>query len=250
MDALEIIAIVAAGVAAGTINTVVGSGSLITFPALLALGYPPVVANISNTIGLVPGSISGSIGYREKLKGMSRTLWLLAPWCAVGALVGGLLLLALPDSVFEGVVVVLIALAIVLVLIQPKVTSWLRRRGGVPHHARWMLPAGLFATSVYGGYFGAAQGVLFIAALGILLTEDLQQANAVKNVLAGVVNATAAVFFIIFAEPNWAVVGLIAAGSVIGGQIGALVGKRLPPFVLRLVIVVIGIAAIVRVATG
>jgi uncharacterized membrane protein YfcA len=250
MGVVDLVLIFAAGLVAGTINAVVGSGSLITFPTLLALGYPPVVANVSNTIGLVPGSVSAAIGYRQKLAGMARTIWKLVPWCAGGALVGGLLLLALPDAVFEGVVVVLIALALVLVLVQPRLTRRLRERGGGAGHARWMLPAGLFGTSMYGGYFGAAQGVLFIAVLGILLTDDLQAANAVKNVLAAVVNGAAAVLFMIASTPDWRVVGLIACGSIVGGQIGALVGKRLPPLVLRLVIVAIAVTAIVRVLAG
>ncbi|HTE55135.1 MAG TPA: sulfite exporter TauE/SafE family protein [Kofleriaceae bacterium] len=249
MGAVDILLVVGAGLLAGTINAVVGSGSLITFPTLLALGYPPVVANVSNTIGLVPGSISGAIGYRDKLAGQARTIARLAPWCAGGAVVGGLLLLALPDAVFEGIVIALVALALLLVIIQPRLTRRLRERGGVARHARWMLPGGLFATSMYGGYFGAAQGVLFMAVLGILLTDDLQQANAVKNVLAAIVNGAAAVLFIIASEPDWAVAGLLAGGSIVGGQIGALAGKRLPPLALRLVIIAIAITAIARVAS-
>jgi uncharacterized protein len=249
MGIVDILLIVAAGVAAGTINAVVGSGSLVTFPALLALGYPPVVANVSNTIGLVPGSISGAIGYRDKLAGKGRVIARLLPWCASGAVLGGVLLLALPDAVFEGVVVALIGLALVLVVAQPRLTRRLRARGGVSGHARWMLPAALFGTSMYGGYFGAAQGVLFIAALGILLTEDLQEANAVKNVLAAVVNGAAAVLFMIASEPDWTAAGLIAIGSIAGGQIGAMVGKKLPPALLRLVIIAIAVTAIARVVS-
>jgi uncharacterized protein len=246
MGAADSILVFVAGLVAGTMNAVVGSGSLVTFPTLLALGYPPVVANVSNTIGLVPGSISGAIGYRDKLAGMSPTIWRLAPWCAGGALTGGLLLLALPDAVFEVVVVVLVALALVLVLLQPLLNRRLRERGSQSQHARWMLPIALFATGIYGGYFGAAQGVLFMAALGILLTQDLQQANAVKNVLAAIVNGAAAVLFIFASDPDWAVAGLIALGSVVGGQIGAVAGKKLPPLALRLVIVAVGLTAIVR----
>ncbi len=249
MSALDILLIVGAGIAAGTINAVVGSGSLITFPTLLALGYAPVVANVSNTIGLVPGSISGAVGYRDKLAGKRRVVGRLAPWCAGGALAGGLLLLSLPDAVFEGVVIVLIAIALVLVVIQPWLTRRLRAGQGVSRHAAWALPLGLTATSMYGGYFGAAQGVLFIAVLGILLTDDLQEANAFKNVLAAVVNGAAAVLFIAVSEPDWAVVGLLAGASTLGGFIGARVGKRLPPALLRLVIIAIAVLAIARVAT-
>ncbi|HYU15370.1 MAG TPA: sulfite exporter TauE/SafE family protein, partial [Candidatus Acidoferrum sp.] len=221
--------IFAAGLVAGTMNAFVGSGSLITFPTLLALGYPPMVANVSNTIGLVPGSISGAIGYREKLAGLSGMIWRLVPWCAAGALLGGGLLLALPAAVFEAVVVALIALAILLVLVQPRIMRGRRERGEAPRHVRWTLLALLFGTSMYGGYFGAAQGVLFIAVLGILVTDDLHVANAMKNVLAAVVNGAAALLFVIAARPDAAVAGLIAAGSLIGGHVGARVGQRLPP---------------------
>jgi uncharacterized protein len=249
MSGLDILLIVGAGLAAGTINAVVGSGSLITFPTLLALGYAPVVANVSNTIGLVPGSVSGAIGYRDKLAGKGRAVGKLAPWCAAGALAGGLLLLTLPDAVFEGVVIVLIGIALVLVVIQPGLTRRLRAGQGVGRHAAWALPLGLFATSMYGGYFGAAQGVLFMAVLGILLTDDLQEANAFKNVLAAIVNGTAAVLFIAVSEPDWVVVGLLAGASTVGGFIGARVGKRLPPALLRLVIIAIALLAIAKVAT-
>ena len=249
MSAIDILLIVGAGIAAGTINAVVGSGSLITFPTLLALGYAPVVANVSNTLGLVPGSISGALGYRDKLVGKGRAVGRLAPWCAAGALTGGLLLLSLPEAVFEGVVIVLIAIALLLVLIQPWLTRRLRSGQGVGRHAAWALPLGLVATSMYGGYFGAAQGVLFIAVLGILLTDDLQEANAFKNVLAAVVNGTAAILFIAVSDPDWAVVGLLAGASTMGGVIGARVGKRLPPAILRLVIIAIALLAIARVAT-
>jgi len=245
MGAADVILIFAAGLVAGTMNAVVGSGSLVTFPTLLALGYPPVVANVSNTIGLVPGSVSGAIGYREKLRGMSRPIGRLVPWCAGGALVGGVLLLALPDTVFETIVIALIALAIVLVLAQPL----LLRERGTNRRTTWMLPVAMAAASVYGGYFGAAQGVIYIAILSILLTEDLQLANAIKNVLAAVVNGAAAVLFAFASEPNWTVVGLIAAGSIVGGQLGARVGRKLPPALLRVVIVAVGIAAIIKVLT-
>ena len=207
------------------------------------------MANVSNTLGLIPGSISGAIGYRDKLVGKARAVARMVPWCAAGALTGGLLLLTLPDSVFEGVVIVLIALALVLVLVQPALTRRLRAGEGVGRHAVWALPIALFATSMYGGYFGAAQGVLNLAVLGILLTDDLQEANAFKNVLVAIVNGTAAILFVVVSEPDWAVVGLLAGASTVGGLIGARVGKRLPPALLRLVIIAIAVVAIARVAS-
>ncbi len=250
MTWLDAVLITLAGIGAGTINTVVGSGSLITFPALLALGYPPLVANISNTLGLVPGGVSGAWGYRRELAGTGAVLRRLAPWSAAGGVAGAVLLLVLPARVFTSVVVVLIAVALVLVLVQPSLAARLRARDPLaaptPLRAA-VLAGGLFAASVYGGYFGAAQGVVYVALLSLLLLEDLQVANAVKNVLATVVNAVAAATFVLFAQPDWAVVGLIALGSTVGGQFGARVGRRLPPRVLRGVIVIVGVVAIASV---
>ena len=254
MTLLDAVLIVAAGLAAGTINTIVGSGSLITFPALLALGYPPLVANVSNNVGLVPGSISGAWGYRRELAGTAPALRRLLPWCVAGASLGAALLLILPASVFGSVVVVLIALAVLLVIVQPRLARRLKRTPQQSHSPGSSSPKhgvalalGLFGASVYGGYFGAAQGVIYLALLSLLLVEDMQVANAIKNVLAVVVNGVAAVVFIAVAHPDWAVVGLIALGATVGGQLGAKVGRRLPPAVLRGVIVVVGVLAIVAV---
>ena len=249
MTGLEIVAVLVAGVAAGTINTVVGSGTLITFPTLLAIGVPPVTANVSNTIGLVPGSISGAVGYRRELVGQRARLLRLASASAVGGVLGAVLLLVLPDEAFRAVVPVLIGLGCLLVLVQPQVARWVAARavgrGTVPEHGAVWVWCLVLLTGVYGGYFGAAQGVLLMAIMGIGIQESLQRLNATKNVLTGLVNGVAAVIFIVVAEVDWLVVALLAVGSVLGGQIGASVGRRLPPLVLRLFIVVVGIAALV-----
>jgi uncharacterized membrane protein YfcA len=251
---LEAVAILLAGVAAGTINTVVGSGTLITFPTLLAFGVPPVTANVSNTIGLVPGSISGAIGYRRELVGQRSRVLRLAVASLVGGLAGGVLLLVLPADAFEAIVPVLILLGCVLVVLQPRISAWVAARhdaaGGLPHHGAWWVWPGVLLTGVYGGYFGAAQGVLLMAVLGIGVDESLQRLNAVKNVLAAIVNAIAGLLFIAVAEVDWQVVALIAVGSVVGAQIGATVGRRLPAAVLRVVIVVVGVAALVSFLLG
>lgn len=246
MTWLEALAILGAGLAAGTINTIVGSGTLITFPTLLAFGYPPVVANVSNNVGLVPGAVSGTWGYRRELSGQRTRLLRLGAGSALGGLTGALLLLVLPAEAFAAIVPVLIVLGCVLVVIQP----WVSRRIARPHEAPahgslwvWLL---VFAAGVYGGYFGAAQGVLLIAILGLGLDETLQRVNAAKNVLAGLVNAVAAVVFILLAEVDWLVVALIAVGAAIGGQVGATVGRRLPPVALRTAIVAVGVVAVVR----
>jgi len=250
MTLTHFIIIFLAGTAAGTINTVVGSGSLITFPTLVALGYPPLLANVSNNIGLVPGSLSGVYGYRRELVGQRSRLMRLVPASALGGLAGSLLLLALPSAVFKKVVIVLIAIALVLVVLQPTLSRRLaarRREGGHGHREVTPALAGLVcAAGVYGGYFGAAQGIILIAVLGIFLDDELQRLNAAKNVLAMTVNALASVVFIISTNVDWKVVATIAIGSTIGGQIGAKYGRRLDPRALRALIVVVGLTALVR----
>jgi hypothetical protein len=244
----EVVAILLAGIAAGTINTVVGSGTLITFPTLLAFGVPPVTANVSNTTGLVPGSISGAIGYRRELAGQRSRVLRLSVGSLIGGVAGALLLLVLPDEAFTAVVPALILLGCVLVVLQPRISRWVAARhdasGGLPHHGTWWVWPSVLLTGVYGGYFGAAQGVLLMAVLGIGIDEDLQRLNAVKNVLAAIVNVVAALVFVVVADVDWWIALLIGAGSVIGGQLGATVGRRLPPTALRVVIVLVGLAAI------
>jgi uncharacterized membrane protein YfcA len=243
LSPLAALAIAGAGFAAGTINTIVGSGSLITFPTLLALGYPPVVANVSNTVGLVTGSISGAIGYRRELEGQAPRVRVLGLASLSGGLAGALLLLALPAAVFENVVPALILVACVLVALQPRLAA--RDRPAYAHGGP-LLFLMVFATGIYGGYFGAAQGVILIALLGIFLDDGLQRLNALKNVLAGLVNGIAALLFIAFADVDWAVAGLLAAGAICGGQLGARLGRRIPAGWLRAVIVVVGVAVAIR----
>ncbi len=245
MTPLHAAAIFGAGVAAGCINVVVGSGSLITFPTLVALGYPPVVANVSNTVGLVPGSVSGAYGYRRELSGQRPVVLRLGAASVLGAVTGGLLLLNLPAATFGIVVPVLIAAACVLVVAQPRLSSWLSGRPRHQHGGPWLL-LGVFVSGVYGGYFGAAQGVILLALLGIFLDEDLQRVNGVKNVLAGVVNGAAALLFILVTHVDWAIAACIAVGSAVGGLLGASIGRRLPALALRVLIVLVGVAAIVK----
>lgn len=254
MSITDFCIILLAGMAAGTINTVVGSGSLITFPTLVALGYPPLLANVSNNIGLVPGSVSGVYGYRRELRGQRSRLRRLVPASLLGGLTGSTLLLLLPSTVFRKVVVVLIAVALVLVVVQPALSRRLAARRAAraashtvrEHDVTAALLALVFATGVYGGYFGAAQGIILIAVLGIFVDDELQRLNATKNVLAMTVNAVASIIFIARTDVDWKVVAAIAIGSTIGGQIGARVGRRLDPRVLRAVIVVVGLTALVR----
>jgi uncharacterized protein len=250
MDVGEIIAIALAGLAAGTVNTVVGSGTLITFPVLLAFGYSPVTANVSNTIGLVPGSVSGAIGYRRELAGQRRRALRLGTCSVLGAILGAVLLLVLPEAAFKAIVPVFIASALVLVVLQPRINQALAERNSrVAHEHGILTPLAIFATGIYGGYFGAAQGILLLGILGVALPEGLQRINALKNVLAGLANGVAALLFALVADVAWTPAALIGAGSIVGGQIGATYGRRLSPDALRGLIVVVGIAAIVKLLT-
>ncbi|MCT2594838.1 sulfite exporter TauE/SafE family protein [Streptomyces sp. N2-109] len=251
MSIWEALAVCLAGVGAGTINTIVGSGTLLTFPVLLAVGLPPVTANVSNSLGLVPGSISGAIGYRRELRGQRSRVLRLSSVALVGGLSGAVLLVTLPSRAFTLIVPVLIGLALILVIAQPRLARIIRSRrersGDQPHpDGGPVLLSGMAASSAYGGYFGAAQGVIYLALMGLLLPDDLQRINAVKNVLGAIVNGTAAVFFLFVADFDWMAVLLIAVGSTAGGQLGARIGRKLPPTVLRAVIVAVGIVAIVQ----
>ena len=251
VNALEMLAVVVAGVLAGGINTVVGSGTLITFPVLLAVGYPPVVANVSNSLGLVPGSLSGAFGYREELKGQGARIKRLLPASILGAIVGAILLVTLPEKAFSAIVPVLIVIALVLVVLQPWLNRKLAERTAErPADGGLLLRFGVFAGGIYGGYFGAAQGVLVMGMMGVLITEHLQRLNALKNVLTAFVNLVAGILFIFIAHVAWLPVLLLALGSVVGGQIGAKVGRKLPPTALRAVIVVVGLAAIAKLLLG
>jgi uncharacterized membrane protein YfcA len=258
-DLLEALAIFAAGLAAGTINAVVGSGTLITFPTLLAFGYPPVLANVSNNVGLVPGVASGVHGYRAELAGQRRRVLRLGSASLCGGLLGAILLLVLPSGAFKAIVPVLIGIALVMVVFQPRLARWVAARqrtragGAAPVSQEpgvqvggpvlWVL---VFLSGIYGGYFGAAQGVLLIGIMGVAFTDTMLRINAVKNVLAGLVNGVAALVFIIATHIDWGAAGLIACGAILGGQVGARIGRKLPPWGLRVVIVCVGVAALVK----
>ena len=262
MSTLEVLLILLAGVGAGTINAIVGSGTLITFPALLAIGVPPVTANMSNSIGLVPGSVAGAVGYRRELAGQRGRVRKLLVFSTSGGIIGAVLLLVLPADAFEAIVPALIGLGVVLVVLQPRLARLVAGRH-VPAEddanesgdtGAWWVPVAVFATGVYGGYFGAAQGVILMGILGIGIHETLQRLNGVKNVLAAVVNGVAGLIFVVVAELglfgsgadiDWLLVLVIGTGAVVGGFLGAAVGRKLPPLLLRSVIVVVGVLAIV-----
>jgi uncharacterized membrane protein YfcA len=237
---LEALAVAAAGFVAGGVNAIVGSGSLVTFPTLLAVGYPAVTANVSNSLGLTLGNLSGAIGYRAELRGQRSRVLRLAGGSALGALAGGALLLSLPSSVFDAVVPVLILIASALMAFKrtPKTAAEHQ------HMAAATIVA--FVTGIYGGYFGAAQGIIMLALMRLCFTDDLQRLNGMKNVLVMVANGVAALLFIAVAHVAWGAAALIAGGSIVGAQVGAKYGRRLPSEVLRWIVVAGGtIVAIV-----
>ena len=254
IDPLGALVVIVAGIAAGAVNAIVGAGSLITFPTLLLLGYPPLVANVSNTVGLVPGTISGAIGYRRELEGQRARAKPLLVAAGLGGLTGACLLLVLPASAFTAIVPVLILVACGLVAVQPRLSAWVlerRARSGAVHAGGGPpLVIGVYLTGIYGGYFGAAQGVILIALLAILVDDDLQRLNGLKNLIAVVINGIAALIFIAVAPVAWVPAILLAIGSTIGGQLGAFVGRRLSPLVLRGAIVLIGTIVAIRLWVG
>jgi uncharacterized membrane protein YfcA len=247
----ELLLIALAGSGAGLINAVVGSGTLITFPTLLALGVPPVLANVSNSIGLAPGSLSAALASRPDLAGQRSRIIRYGIASLIGSVIGALLLLRLPPEAFQTIVPVLIGLGCLLVIIGPWLTRQIaarRQRLGVGEISAdgppWLFFAIIF-TGMYGGYFGAAQGVLVLAIMGVALAESMARINGLKNVLVMVANAVAGIVFVIISEVDWWIVLALAVGSVLGAQVGARIGRRLPPIAYRVVIVTVGVVAII-----
>jgi len=241
------VAVIAAGMGAGAVNAVVGSGSLISFPTLLAVGYAPVTANVSNNIGLVPGSASGTWGYRRELEGQGTRARTLAIGSATGSLIGAVLLLTLPSEVFDKVVPILVLGAGLLMAVQPRLSSWVAGRR--KHDARDVGAAPIaiaFLAGIYGGYFGAAQGIILLTMLSIFVPDEMKRSNALKNLLAGTVNFVAAILFIVFADVAWEAVALVAIGAIAGGVLGARVGRRINPTLLRAVVVILAVGVSIK----
>jgi uncharacterized protein len=264
MVMFEVLLLLLAAIGAGAMNAVVGAGTLITFPTLLALGFPPVVANVSNTVGLVPGSVAAAYGFRATLVGRWPLVARLVGASAIGGIIGGGLLLALPAGAFAVAVPPLLLLSGVLAAIQPRVATIVVRRReeralaappvtteqapGRPA-ARTREPVhpalivSVAATGVYGGYFGAAQGVILLAVLGVFVAGGMTEVNGIKNVLAGMANLVSAVLFIVIADVDWQVAGIVAVGATLGGGLGARYGRRLPAHVLRPIVVTVAVVA-------
>ncbi len=250
MSVGQIAAVALAGFLAGAVNAVIGSGSLITFPTLLAIGLPPVTANVTNTVGLAFGSASAVFGYRHELRPQfQRAIWLAVP-SSLGAVVGAALLLLLPQTVFGFVVPVLVGFAVLLVIFQPRVSNWLEPQSMVPTWANGALTVGIFLTGIYGGYFGAAMSVILMALLSVLLRDPIQQLNGLKNAVSAVNNLVAALIFVAIAHVVWEAAATVAVSSIAGGLAGAAVGRRFSAAALRLVIVAAGLAALIKLLAG
>lgn len=290
LSVAQLLLILVAGIWAGAINTVVGSGTLVTFPVLVAMGVPPVSATVSNAMGLIAGNFTGAWGYRREIRQVKSVLKKLVPASILGGVIGATLLITLPEEVFGRVAPILIVISLGFVIAQPRLSAWVRARAaarekdaespgpaadstndvtgdpaeGAPEKAATpgkpsmptvslVLMLLVFAAGIYGGYFVAAQGILLMGILGIFLMANIQQANGVKNLLVAVVNLTAAISYVLVdyllreAADRvilWEVVVVIAVGSTLGGLIGAWVGRRLSPLVLRLIIVTLGLVAL------
>lgn len=254
LSTLDHLVVIAAGFGAGVVAASVGVASLVSFPVLVALGLPPVTANASNTVGLVPGGLSGSFGYRHELRQHPRVTATVILTSSVGAVAGAVLLLALSPDVFEALVPWLILFACLLVGFQPTIARRLRERRSEAQVDR-LLPStpttvALGAAGVYGGYFGAGQGVMVVAVLGLGLDIDLKVVNGLKTVACFAANVVATVVFVVAADLDWAVIGLLGLGSVVGGYVGSRIGRSLPDVAFRALVVVGGsTAAIVLMLT-
>jgi uncharacterized protein len=276
MTPIEMFLLLLAAMGAGAINAVVGAGTIVTFTTLLAFGLPPVTANVSSTVGLVPGNVAGAYAYRETLRGQGQVVRRLVVASALGGITGGALLLALPARAFEIIVPVLLILSGVLAALQPRVAAAITRRrmraaaaggpaadgdadavtgidsgtdeAGTPVstiRVGPLLVAGVAATGVYGGYFGAAQGVILLALLGVFVGGDMNRVNGIKNILAFLANLLSASLFVAIADVRWPVVAIVAVGSTLGGGLGGRYGRRLPAPAIRGMVVVIAFVAAV-----
>ena len=242
MTAAEALLLVAAGLAAGTVNAVAGGGSLVSFPALLAIGLPPLAANVTSSVAIWPGYVGTSWGYRDLLRPQRPRLAVLAPAALLGAVLGCLLLLFTSEEAFARVVPWLVILGALLLAVQGRVTDRVRRWPGAGGDVRSpLLHAGLVVAAAYGAYFGGGLGVVLLVVLGLFVADDLQRLNALKSVLSLVINAVALVAFALFGPVDWASVAVLAPSALVGGYLGAHVAQRLSPGLLRAAVVVLGL---------
>lgn len=242
MGLVELTFIAAVAVVAGALNAIAGGGSLLLFPALLAVGLPPLSANVTNTVSIWPGYVGTAVGYRTELVGQRRRVLVLSLTSLLGGTTGAVLLLTTPESVFATLVPVLVILASLLLALQNAVTRWVQRMPGSRGELHSpLLHVWLFLAAVYGGYFGGALGVILLAVLAVFLAGDLQRVNALRGVLSLLVNSVALVAFALFGPVDWLLVAIAAPASLLGGYLGARVARRLPVRALRTLIVVFGL---------
>ncbi|ALG11985.1 sulfite exporter TauE/SafE family protein [Kibdelosporangium phytohabitans] len=228
----EFVVLAVVGLLAGAVNAVAGGGSMISFPALLAMGIPPVTANVTNSVAAVPGYLGGSIGYRAELTGQRHTIGRFALVSVAGASAGALTLLVVSADVFRAVVPWLLLAAAALLATQPWVATWAaRRRAGQPGRAG-MLSA-QFVVAFYGGFFVAGLGIVMLAVLGLMLDDSTQRLNALKGVLSLIVGTVSAIAFAAFTSVAWGPVALLAVTGLVGGRLGVLAARRISPVALR-----------------
>jgi uncharacterized membrane protein YfcA len=243
LDAARLLVVAAAALVAGAVNAVAGGGTLLSFPALLLLGFPALTANVTSTIGLLSGFAGGSVAYRAELSGQRDRVRFLGAISVAGAVVGAILLTRTPNSVFAAVVPWLILVACALLLLQPVVTARVTaRRPEREQHRSPVLAVAQFFGGVYGAFFGAGMSVMMLAVLGLFIRDDLQRINALKGVLSLIVNVVAAVYFAFFGPVSWIAVVVMLPMSAAGGFIGVSLARRLSPVVLRTAVVVLGVA--------
>jgi uncharacterized membrane protein YfcA len=243
IDALDLLAVGLAGVAAGIINALAGGGTLVSFPVMTAVGIPAIAANITNTVAIWPGMVGGIFSQRRDFAGQARRLWITVPVSAVGGVAGGVLLVRTGETTFRALVPYLILGATTLLALQDRLRSWLVQH---PHHrarpasvAGLGLPVGLAA--IYGGYFGAGLGVFLLATLGLLLDDSLTRLNALKQAIALAANFAAAIYFLFSGQVIWSVVLVMAIGALAGGALGGRIAGRIAPATLRSIVIGVGL---------
>ncbi len=240
MSVRDALLVLAGGLVAGMANTIAGGGSLLSFPLLVALGLPPLAANVTNTVGITPAALGGIVGFRRELGGQAGRLLSLLPFAVVGAVGGAVLLLTTPERVFGRIVPALIVVACIVLLLQQRIATAL---AGGRARRRWLLRGGMLVTAVYGGYFGAALGVVVLALLAVTVADSMQRLNALKVPLSGAMNLVSGIAFAIFAPVHWAYALVLAPATLAGGRIGASAARRIPDEPLRLAVVVLGLVA-------
>ncbi|MCU1490562.1 MAG: hypothetical protein JWM85_1967 [Acidimicrobiaceae bacterium] len=245
LDTGRAVVLALAGLGAGMVNGIAGGGTLLTFPALIALGYPALAANVTSTVGIWPGYIGGLAGFRVELSGQRDRLVRLLPATVGGGTVGGVLLLTTPSSAFSSIAPYLILFAGVLFACQPLLAARLRRRSDpdvVKEGHSWLVHGGIFLASIYGGYFGAGLGVILLAVLGSSIIDRLVRINGLRAVLSLAVNTLAALIFVIRAPIAWSAAGLLAGTALIGGYVGARIARKVPAVWLRVLVICLGLA--------